>query len=271
MKKIIVLLTCYNRKDKTLNCLNTLIDGNPQLSFSFIICDDNSNDGTAEMLKQFECVKIISGSGNLYYTGGMRAAINEVLTSDYVFDYVLFVNDDVSFFPNSIEKLVLQKESDSLHSIIVGCTCDTDGELSYGGVVYPQKSLKYKKCGPGNSTECDTFHANCVLMEKEAFFAAGNMDSIYHHSLGDFDYGLKLRNLGYRITVSNEYVGVCVIDSVTGTWSDVTLSRLQRIKKKEDYKGVPSREWFHYVHKNFGLFNAILHTITPYIKIILKK
>ena len=271
MDKIIVAFTCFNRKDKTLNCIHTIKNGNPHLDFLFVVCDDASKDGTYEALLEIDNVKVIRGNGGLYYTGGMRKAIGYIINERLMSDYVLLINDDVSFFNQAIERMVIQQKRIKA-DVIVGCTCDNEGRLTYGGITYPKNgSLKYTKHGPGMSDACDTFHANCVLMTYETFIEAGNMDECYHYSLGDFDYGLKIKKNGKTIKISDNYVGTCIIDKKEGTYRDQSLSRIQRIIKKESAKGVPTKEWFHFVHKNFGLVPAIIHSIGPYIKIILGK
>ena len=44
--KIVVVFTCFNRKEKTLKCVERLIEGNKRIDFKFIIVDDGSTDGT---------------------------------------------------------------------------------------------------------------------------------------------------------------------------------------------------------------------------------
>ena len=46
--KVLGLATCFNRKEKTVNAIRSLVAGNSEVDFEFIIADDNSRDGTAE-------------------------------------------------------------------------------------------------------------------------------------------------------------------------------------------------------------------------------
>ena len=50
--RVLAVFTCYNRKEKTKTCIETLVNGNPSCEFSFIAVDDNSTDGTSDMLKK---------------------------------------------------------------------------------------------------------------------------------------------------------------------------------------------------------------------------
>ena len=271
--KIVVVLTCFNRKDKTQKCIQTLVKGNPKVNFSFVVVDDNSNDGTVEILsamKRYYDIHIIEGEGNLFYSGGMRVAMNFVINNISDYDYLLMVNDDVEFFDSSIENIV-KKARDNSNSIIVGATKNEDGSLSYGAIkYYSKKSVRYRKVGIEESNlKCDTFNANCVLIPYKVFKECGSIDSNYIHSLGDFDYGLSLRNKGCNIYTSNEYVGVCNNNPSKNTWVDNKLTRLQRLRKKEEVKGAPLKPWIYFLRKNFGIKAVIRFGFTPYIRILL--
>ena len=65
MANILVLITCYNRKEKTLKFIDTVLQDEQQ-NFSFLIVDDNSNDGTAEAVSMLSNVKVIKGNGYAY-------------------------------------------------------------------------------------------------------------------------------------------------------------------------------------------------------------
>lgn len=49
------------------------------------------------------------------------------------------------------------------------------------------------------------------------------------------------------------------------------MPRIQRIKKKESPKGNPYKEWWYFIRKNYGKLYAVVYSITPYIKILLRK
>ena len=44
MVNICAIITCYNRKEKTKNCIQSLVMNNVEINFSFVIVDDNSTD-----------------------------------------------------------------------------------------------------------------------------------------------------------------------------------------------------------------------------------
>ena len=190
MIRILGLMTCYNRKEKTLNALNHLIKGNPEVAFSFVVADDGSTDGTFEALQKIPNLMIVRGDGNLFYSGGMRLAIAEAKKMNHTFDYCLLFNDDVEFFEYAIMNLC--KKDDSV--IWVGPTSDGNGGLSYGGIVKTSKWRPKTEIVMANTEKgrvCDTFNANCVLIPWKIFEKLDNIDAVYTHSMGDFDYGYE--------------------------------------------------------------------------------
>ena len=118
---------------------------------------------------------------------------------------------------------------------------------------------------------CDTFNCNCVLLPDGVIRKVGNFDPMYRHSLADLDYGFKIRRAGYKIFISESYVGVCNRNSSKNSWRDTSLTRLERIRKKESIKGSPFKQWFYFMNKNFGFLTAVRYSISPYIRIVLGK
>lgn len=271
--QITVILTCFNRKIKTVNCIQSLINGNPEYNLNFIVVDDNSTDGTEEAIKELDkSIKVLKGTGKLYWAGGMRVGIDYFFKNNRESEYVLLVNDDVFFFNNIICSMI-NKSKKNKNAVIVGVTCEHSGNMSYGGMKLVDRHRgTYRYIGLNEKdTPCDLFNCNCVLLKSEIMRKTGNFDPIYIHGLADLDYGLKLSRSGNMILISDDYVGVCDKNSEIGTWKDKTLLRKERLKKKESPKGAPFRIWFYYIHKNFGLLPAIRYSLNSYFKILAGK
>jgi GT2 family glycosyltransferase len=86
--KIAVLMTCFNRREITLKCLNYLFENSflDEHHIQVYLVDDGSKDSTAATIRDhFASVKIIQGNGNLFWGGGTRLAFQEALKNDYPF------------------------------------------------------------------------------------------------------------------------------------------------------------------------------------------
>lgn len=267
--RILAIFTCFNRKELTRRGMETLA-ANETVTFDYVILDDNSSDGTREMLKELRdagaCrIDLIEGDGSNFWNGGMHKAIEHIKKHHRDYDYYMLMNDDTKFFPGIFDEMAGALAPDA---VTVGAICGERGELSYGGIKYT-KGIKYKKLGPdAPDVNCDTFNANCAVIPRDIFLQVG-IDPYYQHSIGDFDYGLQISRLGYAIRIYSKYVGECNDNTLQKTWQDESLPRLERIRLKESRKGLPFRDWFHFLHKNFGLGTAIVRSVTPYIRIIL--
>ena len=270
-----VIFTCFNRAEKTKKCILSLLAGNPLIDIHFIVVNDGSTDNTAQVLDELnnnhKCITVLNGNGSLFYSKGMRKGMEWLNASDDKSDYVMLVNDDVEFKPHAIEKLIEESRQKN-NAIIVSATHDDNGNFTYGGAKYKKGFIHYDLMSCEQSDEpCDTFNANCVLIPWDWYTSVEPMDGYYAHSTGDFDYGFSLSRAGAYIYTSGFYVGSCNRNPSKGTWNDTSLSRIDRLKKKESPKGLPLSSWLHFLHKNFGMKQAILHGFTPYIRILIGK
>lgn len=268
MMKVKVILTCFNRKEKTIRCIKGLLNNVAELSF--IVVDDNSSDGTAEALKKLDFnMTIIYGNGNLFWAGGMRVGIKMVLHESTDIDYVLLVNDDVVFYDDVIDKMIAESISRK-NSVIVGTCCDTEGKTTYGAIKFHgifSKSMYYHLSIEKVEQEADTFNCNAVLLPIETVKKVGNFDPVYTHNFADYDYGFMLKKKGFHIYGTPFYVGECSDDTPILSWENRSLSRKKRIQLKESPKGLPQREWNHFLLKNLGVIYFLRYGYTAKIKI----
>ena len=273
--KITVILTCYNRKEKTLAAIKSLSSGNPNQNLRFIVVDDNSSDGTVEDVMALGLnIEIIRGTGDLFWSGGMRKGIGCFLDNPEGSDYMLLINDDVEFYSDILTGMI-ERSIVNNDAIVVGATCDGNGDFSYGALTIinnrGNNSFGVPQKPSSENISCDTFNCNCVLVKTDVAQKLGNFDAMYKHSLADWDYGLSASRSGIKILSTENYIGVCNKNSIKGTWRDRSLSRIERIRAKESVKGAPTKQWFYYLKKNFGMRTAIIYSITPYIRILIRK
>lgn len=271
-KTLTVVFTCFNRKEKTIQAMRSLVEKNRSIDFKFIVVDDKSSDGTVDAIKKLEYdVEIINGTGSLFWCGGMRVGIDRYQERNDGTDCLL-INDDVEFFDSAIEKIV-SYHNNLQDTVIVGATCDKNGVFTYGLRRHrDDKSIWLNPVQPNaEGIIGDTMNANCVLIPYKIMREVRNMDKKYTHSLGDYDLGFSITKMGYKLISSAEYVGHCEENGFENSWRNPKLSRLDRIRKKESPKGSPFGEWWHFLYKNYGLNFAVKYSLTPYIKILMGK
>lgn len=277
--RLAILMTCYNRKEKTISCLQRLYEQELPLEVQFqvYLVNDGSTDGTEEAVqKNYPTVKLIQGDGNLFWNGGMRLAFTEAMKSDY--DYYLWLNDDTLLYPNALITLLntdfnLAKQGHNKIVIAGSILEPKTNVLSYGGCVKQKwwHPLKFRLLEPTEKPQtCLTINGNCVLIPKETVKLVGNLDSGFTHSIGDVDYGLRVRQKAGSVWISPGYIGTCE-HNITGlqAWNDPNISLKQRWQKVNHVKGLPMNEWQIFTRRHGGLLWGIFWVL-PYIRLLLK-
>jgi len=274
---IAALLTCHNRREKTLECLESLFSQSipPGGQLTVYLTDDGSRDGTSDAVRErFPKVRLLSGDGSLYWNGGMRLAFGEALKSKY--DYYLWLNDDTLLDSGALETLLCTHAELSTRAeadaIVVGSTrSPVDGLPTYGGVVRPSwwRRTRFSLVAPGEEpAECETMNGNCVLIPHTVAAEAGNLDEAFAHGMGDFDYGLRARACGFEVWIMPGIAGVCSKNPLLGTFYDGSLSLRDRWKHMHSSKGLPPADWRVFCRRHAGLFWPLFF-LWPYVRRLL--
>jgi GT2 family glycosyltransferase len=277
MTRLAVILTCHNRREKTLTCLDALARSAvvAAVDFHAYLVDDGCSDGTGEAVKQkFPRTTVILGSGALFWNGGMRLGFREALRR--VHDHYLWLNDDTELFPDALAELfaayrwVVDRTGEP--GIIAGTVTDREGNApSYGGMRQTKAwhPLAYELVTPGvEPIECDTMNGNCVLIPHPVAKSVGNLDAEFVHTMGDMDYGLRARRLGARVWVMAGYAGLCARNAASGSYRDTALPVTQRLKRLVSPKGMPWRSWLVYAKRHAGVLWPIF-LLWPYASVLI--
>ena len=224
--QIAVLITVFNRKNKTLRCLKSLeialSSFSGKVAVKVFLTDDGSTDGTSEAVlsESFSFdIKILSGTGTLYWNGGMinswKAAIAEGGWDGY-----LWLNNDTEVLPSFWEDVLsaddYSRETYGKRGIYVGSTKDAEtGALTYGGFIYTNKwTLKDKMLYPDNRSfqPCEAAHGNITFVSSDVVNCQGIFCEKYIHGGTDHDYSYLAHKAGFPVLVLPHFSGVCEND-----------------------------------------------------------
>jgi len=101
-----VLIPVHNRAATTLACLS-LLQNQTYPNIRVVVVDDGSTDGTGEMVMgQYPGTEVIRGDGDLWWTGAMRVGVERILETAQEDDFVLAMNDDITFGEGLVSTLV---------------------------------------------------------------------------------------------------------------------------------------------------------------------
>jgi GT2 family glycosyltransferase len=258
--RIAVLLTTFNRKEKTIACLKYLYEQvmRDDIRLDLFLTDDASPDGTAEAVKDlYPVANIFHGNGSLFWAGGMRNSWTQALAVDP--DYYLLLNDDTFLYPDAVERLIQTSEEALLHShaaVCIGTTKDADsGTISYGG-----RKL-YSGRGPGSyvvhsetgNLECDLGNANIMLVPRMVVKKIGILSPDYIHGIADYDYTLRAKKAGFKVLVSRGILGTCKRDHGKN-WKSSGTRLKERINYLYSPKGLAYKEYLFFIRKHFPLY-----------------
>lgn len=268
---IAVLLTCYNRREKTIVCLKSLFRASlpDRFKLEVFLVDDGSTDGTSEAVKdQFPFVNLIQGTGELFWNRGMSLAWKKAANhSD--FDYYLWLNDDTYIFGRTLDILIQDSQNKSNRSVIVGTTMDeANRRITYGGYRLQENN---KIIAPNDFPQyCDFFNGNIVLIPKYVFQKVGPLDMKFHHGLGDIDYGLRAKKHEVESYVSSQIVGYCEENKGTQKWLSNDLSFRDRYTHFVGPTGPDPVGCFILESRYLGLHKAIFHFITIHFRFLFR-
>lgn len=266
MKQIAVLLTVFNRKSQTLQCLENLFkqDIPEGYCIKVYLTDDGCTDGTPQTVhEKFPDVKIIQGDGSLFWNRGMWTAWNAA-AKEYDYDFYLWLNDDTDLRENALLSLLESSERNSNNAIVVGSTVDSIShtQLTYGGRL---SNGKIPLCN-GKDVEIDHFNGNIVLIPQSVYKVLGNLDYFFTHSKGDFDYGLRAKKVGIKMIQCGTILGECDTHPTIDKWCDPRLPLKTRFNCLYRPNGMPPKESFHLNKRHYGIVSAIKVYMTIYLR-----
>lgn len=226
MKRIAVLLTCYNRVNKTIACLKSLETSYHQagssMEVSVYLTDDGSTDGTRQavisMPYSFK-ISVLEGTGDLYWNGGMINSWSTALNNGK-YDGYLLLNDDAVVLETFWQELenadVYSTVTYGKKGIYVGSTCDPiTKEFTYGGFNFINRlTLKDEFIIPDGKTYqlCQCAHGNITFISNEVVEKMGIFCEEYIHGGTDHDYSFLAYKAGFPILVMPSYAGFCTND-----------------------------------------------------------
>jgi GT2 family glycosyltransferase len=280
MKRIVALLTSFNRRALTLACVEALLRQRlPQgWELGIVLVDDGSKDGTAQAVaERFPQVRLVHGDGHLYWNGGMRAAMATAVNSPAgAPDIQLWVDDDLELAGDALARLIevglRVKAEQGREPIVVGSVYSRRAQAqSYGAVEFPYAIHRVTPrfvWSADRVLPAQAMNGRLVAIFRGAWEAAGDLDPIFTHRMADFDYGLRARRHGVPLVVAPGYLGYGDRHTAADTGHDAGAGLRTRWRSVAGPKGRPVRAWWIYTWRHAGWL-APLHFAWPYARALM--
>jgi len=204
-------------RDYLKDCLHSIADCEFPLQMEIIVVDQNSGDGTVEMLQEgFPDVKVIQTPGNEGFTGPMNLAMQAAQGR-----YVVQLNPDTLILPGAFDQLCDFLEKHQGVGIVGPKVLNPDGSLQAPcrrGDARPWAVLSYFtglwKLFPDKAfyngyllTHLDEDQVNpvdgvsgsCMVIRRKVIEEIGYLDELFFAYQEDADYCLRARKAGWEV------------------------------------------------------------------------
>jgi GT2 family glycosyltransferase len=279
MKSIAVLITCHNRKSKTLKCLENLSTQELPSDYrlEIYLVDDGSTDGTGDAVRaNFPDVNVIRADGSLFWSGGMHLAWQHAAKADP--EFYLWMNDDTYLLPKCLHTLLQTWKQYAAAGqerciVVASCYDPETGKHSYGGEMtrggHPGRPIAVLP-DPQSPKVCETFNGNCVLVPRATFRVLGILRR-FRHSISDTDYGLYATRHGFPVVLAAGYPAECVLNPIFecphSSWQNPALPRSDRWQLLLGRRGLPPLDWWRFLWAHAGI-RALWYWPTPYVRVL---
>ncbi|MEW5870932.1 MAG: glycosyltransferase family 2 protein [Chloroflexota bacterium] len=209
-------IVTYQARSFLRDCLSSVYQ-NTAISFEVIVVDNNSSDGTAEMLsKEYPQVQYLANQRNEGFTRPMNQALRRARGR-----YLLQLNPDTLILPNAIDKLV---EFMGTHAEVGICgpkvlnsdltmqkQCRRGDSRPWAVITYfsglAARFPKSKFFGQYLMSYIDEnlthpvsgVSGSCMLIRREVIDQIGYLDERYFAWQEDADYCLTARTAGWQV------------------------------------------------------------------------
>lgn len=209
--KIGIIIPVHNRKACVHSILTQIYDqaiqeGYLKNIFSIVV-DDNSTDGTKELIElNFPTVHLLEGNGSLWWTGAIVKGM-EYATVNLNTDYVVWMNDDISLADDLLSNLLSICESSKYRETIVGGIVRDktySDWIVYSGLRYGKPIRHINDFSSSIEVEVDTLAGNIVVIPKAVIDKIGMPDAgKFPHHGGDYEYIKLAKKQGFRVLSSS--------------------------------------------------------------------
>jgi len=237
--KLSITICSWNTKDDLEKCLASLWEVRDEGPFEVIVFDNNSADGSAEMvMDKFPWVHLIRSSRNFGFTGGQNLALSNRLAGD-----ALLLNSDTIVHPGAIRALIEYADCHKDVGIIGPRLLNTDGSLQYSCRRFPNPvaalfcNTVFGRLFPKNkytreylitdlphdkTTEVDWVSGAALYARANFMLDCGLLDEEYFMFSEDVDWCWRAWHGGYKVV----YLPQAVITHAIGRSTDKAPNRM---------------------------------------------
>lgn len=197
---VVAVVPARNEADVIARSIGSLAAQGYAGSFSILMVDDNSDDGTAEAARALgsERLRILSGAPLAAGWTGKLWAVSQGVAAAGVPDFLWLTDADIEHAPDTLHTLVCIAAAGDrrMVSFMAKLRCDTTAERAlipafvfFFQMLYPFAWVNRPR-GIGGAA------GGCVLVRRDALEAAGGIAAIRHALIDDCTLGALIKRQG---------------------------------------------------------------------------
>jgi len=207
-----ICIPVHNRVDKTISCIES-IKKQAYKNVCVVICNDGSTDNTQGIItKRFPDVVVLSGDGNLWWTGGTNLTVSYSLSHAGNNDFIFTLNNDTELLPDTLQRLAQTAEKYP-HAIIGALNVffseperiEPSAYKVKGGIFFRRMHHRINEWGEKlqddlDVVEVDSLSGKGVLFPVSVFRDVGlyNAGKLPHYH-ADTELVFRAQRKGYRV------------------------------------------------------------------------
>ena len=254
------------------DCLQSLENNPPEVSFEIILVDNASTDGAIEMVrKEFPQVRLLQNERRQGFGSNQNRAIE---ASEG--DYILLLNDDTVVYPHALDGLCHFMDSHPDIGVVGPRLLNPDGSLQQSCYRFPSplRSLTenllltavfpehpvlgdYRRWPHNSEREVDFVVGAAMLVRRQIIETVGTLDTDFFMYFEEIDWQRRITQAGWR-------VGFCPDAVITHLGGQSSEGR--RGRQLVEF----NRGHLRYMRKHYGNTGAILHRILMIVGALLR-
>jgi GT2 family glycosyltransferase len=232
---VAILTLNWNRPADTLECLASAAAQTHPHTLLLVVDNGSSDDSVAQIAAAYPQAELICNGRNLGFAAGVNPGLRRSIERGA--DYVLLVNNDTTFAPDCLERLLERANADvAILSPAIYYSEAPAVPWAIGGrlnrVTYElegdrpeQRPAALARARQAGFLELDLVPFCGVLLSRSAIEQVGWLDERFFMYYEDMDYSLRLREAGLRI----------LMVPAASMWHKVSLSSGGRDSPNERY------------------------------------
>ena len=201
--KVVAILVTYNAAVWYKDCIESLLTTIP--ARDIVVVDNNSTDGTKEMIKSdFPDVLLIGQKENLGFGRANNIGISKALKLGA--EYLFLINQDAAIEADTLSILIeVDIASNGRYGILSPVHYYNENELDRLFASYTHKPKRKIKITTGSSVSdikvVPFVNAAMWLIKREKVLEVGGFNPLFGHYGEDDDYVNRMRYYGYEVAV----------------------------------------------------------------------